>query len=121
MMLQSICDYLVKTYINIANSSNSDTTISLLLKMIANDNSDESNRGSFIRTYVIIVFAVGFSLIIICAKYVFSNLFLIRSKVKDSFYETNKQGNIIEIDYLAWTSSNKKIFRGFIKLAYMSI
>jgi hypothetical protein len=70
---------------------------------------------------VILVLAIGFSFIIICGKHVFANLFVVKMWYTNSFYENKEQEEILEIDYVGWTSSKFKIFRGLSKISYMSI
>lgn len=84
MFLQLIADYLVKIYINIKSTNidpkggyTTNYTIELL-KLIANDNNTDGGQGSIMRTSVLAVFALGFCFIVVCGKYVFSHLFVIK-------------------------------------------
>lgn len=123
MFLQLIADYVVKIYINLQSTSHDDSsgyTIQIL-KLIANDNNADDSQGSLYRTSVITVMAIGFSFIIWCGKYVFANLFVVKSYEKNSFYQNKKHEEILEIDYVGWTSSKLRIFRGLNKISYMSI
>lgn len=88
---------------------------------MANDNSTDESQGSLYRTSLILVLAIGFSFIIICGKYVFANLFVLKHWYNNSFYENKEDDAILEIDYEGWTSSKFRIFRGLGKLSFMSI
>lgn len=68
-----------------------------------------------------IVMALGFIVIIVCARYVFHNLFIVKQRFKNTFYQNNPKDQTLEIDYVGWTNSKLYIFSGVNKLSYISI